>query len=321
MRSAMDWRSEGYSDDLLRELEEVFRRQQRDVVAVICCRLKAVGELNPTSARQLANLAKWQRADLAEIKRLIKKYSGLSAAEVENAFEAAGDKSNAARERRRARELGREYRQFSEAVGLSVKENRLRTHRGKSELEKGVKIPDDFLAGQEIPQDIKDAIVENINEVSGKYNVRIDEMTYRSLKPHEGKVPFQFVPINDSGKLKMQLAINKGFNWNESLDAFNERIYNKNYSTGILASRNITGLIYHEMVHFMSFQDCETWSDFLTAERNLRRQFVAGISRYADATMDGAESLAEAFVKQLNGDVIPKAAEELISEYIERCRK
>lgn len=83
----MDWRNEEYFRELLEELEEVFRRQQKDVIAVICRRLRAVGELNPTSQRQLVQLAKWQRADLKEIERLIKKSTKLSASEIDSAFE------------------------------------------------------------------------------------------------------------------------------------------------------------------------------------------------------------------------------------------
>lgn len=85
--------NEEYYNGLLSSLDEVLQAQQRDVIAVICRRLKAVGELNPTSVKQLVQLARWQRADLAEIKKLIRKYSGLSAAEVEKAFKQAAKDS------------------------------------------------------------------------------------------------------------------------------------------------------------------------------------------------------------------------------------
>lgn len=78
--------NEEYYNGLLSSLDEVLQAQQRDVIAVICRRLKKIGELNPTSARQLIHLAKWQNADLAEIKKLIKKYSRLSSAEIDKAF-------------------------------------------------------------------------------------------------------------------------------------------------------------------------------------------------------------------------------------------
>lgn len=59
--------------------------------------------------------------------RLTDIYDTIKTEDRANAFEAAGDKTNAARERRRARELGREYREFSEHVGLSVKASRTQT--------------------------------------------------------------------------------------------------------------------------------------------------------------------------------------------------
>lgn len=71
----------------------------------------------------------------------------------------------------------------------------------------------------------------------------------------------------------------------------------------------------------MSFQDCETWDDFLTAERNLRQRFVAGISGYADIREDGAESLAEAFVRVLNGEKIPDNAKMMVDDHTIRWRK
>lgn len=85
--------NEEYYEGLMSSLDEVLQAQQRDVIDIICSRLKAVGELNPTSVRELINLAKWQNADLAKIKKLIKKYSRLSAAEIEKIFRQAAKDS------------------------------------------------------------------------------------------------------------------------------------------------------------------------------------------------------------------------------------
>lgn len=91
----MDWRNEEYYNQLLRDLEEVFRRQQLDVIRIICRRLRAVGELNSASQRQLIQLAKWQRADLKEIQQVIKKYSKLASSEIDNIFDQTAKDSKA----------------------------------------------------------------------------------------------------------------------------------------------------------------------------------------------------------------------------------
>ena len=84
---------ESFFDELLEALEEILQEQERDVIAVICRRLKAVGELNPTSAKQMARLAQYQNADLKEIRKIIKKATKLSEAEIERVFEKAAQSS------------------------------------------------------------------------------------------------------------------------------------------------------------------------------------------------------------------------------------
>lgn len=91
----MDWRNEEYYTQLLRDLEDVFKKQQLDVIRIICRRLRAVGELNATSQRQLVQLAKWQRADLKEIQQTIKKYSKLASTEIDNIFTQTANDSKA----------------------------------------------------------------------------------------------------------------------------------------------------------------------------------------------------------------------------------
>ena len=48
----------------------------------------------------------------------------------------------------------------------------------------------------------------------------------------------------------------------------------------------------------------------------LKREFVEGVSKYADKTHDGRESLAEAFVRYRNGERIPDESRKLIEKYI-----
>ena len=53
----------------------------------------------------------------------------------------------------------------------------------------------------------------------------------------------------------------------------------------------------------------------------IRRQFIAGISEYADRSKDGRECLAEACVRYRNGEWIPDEARKLIRKYILHWRR
>ena len=90
----------------------------------------------------------------------------------------------------------------------------------------------------------------------------------------------------------------------ENLDKLNERIYNRNYKRGILAARDTRGLIEHEMAHFKSFQECKTYEDFVRRERDLRSEYIYGVSAYSDSLEDGAETIAEAFSSTENNDSV-----------------
>ena len=184
---------------------------------------------------------------------------------------------------------------------------------------KNIVVQGGFDESKIISDDIKAEISRCIEKVQGEYNVKVDIFSFEEI---EGiKVPFQFVPVDDNGKYKSKFVINKGFNWEENLDKLNERIYNKNYSKGILASQNTEDLIYHEMAHFMTFQECDDFYDYVSLERSVRRDFKAGVSMYSDVTEDGAETIAEAFVRIKNNEAVSDDVKELVRIYVERWRK
>ena len=129
------------------------------------------------------------------------------------------------------------------------------------------------------------------------------------------KVPFQYVPENIGGFLEYRLVINRDYDFNGSLDAFSARIM-RNYNNGVLASKNVEDLIAHEMAHVLTFQDCDTFGVFVRVEEEVREKYIKGVSLYADSTHDGAETIAEAFVKYRHGEKLPKDVQELLEEYI-----
>lgn len=187
-------------------------------------------------------------------------------------------------------------------------------------LAKGVELPRSLREAKNIPEDIKQGISNAIDRILERYDVQIGEIEYAPY--HESaSAPFTFIPFERRGKYYAKLNINSLFDWNESIDSFNDRIYNRNYQTGILASKNLDDLIKHECAHFMTFQDCVTWRDFLQEEKRVRSRFILGVSGYSDSTEDGAETIAEGFVRMENGDRVDEAVKMLVEQTVGRHRK
>ncbi len=185
---------------------------------------------------------------------------------------------------------------------------------------KNVEVKGNFNETTVIPEDIKHEILCSIEKLQNEFDVQVDVFSFEEIPDSKG-TPFQFQPMNARGKFKSKLVINSLFNWEKDLDSLNKRIYNRNYKRNILAPKNVRNLIEHEMAHFMSFQDCDTYLDFRMREGKLRMMFVAGVSGYADACCDGSEVLAEGFVRMINGERVDDKVKLLIQEYIERWRK
>ena len=82
----MNIQNEKYFSDLLKSLEDVLREQERDVINVICERLKTVGELNPASAKQMARMAKYMNADLKKIRNIIQQSTRSTTDEIDKIF-------------------------------------------------------------------------------------------------------------------------------------------------------------------------------------------------------------------------------------------
>lgn len=117
-------------------------------------------------------------------------------------------------------------------------------------------------------------------------------------------------------KLRFALVINEDIDYNVVKKKIQRR-----YDKGRFAGKSIEDYIAHEMAHIMTYQDCKNEAEFRTRQRIVERQFMQGISQYADKTGKGEESLAEAFVRYRNKEKIPIRAELLIRSYIERWKK
>jgi len=190
----------------------------------------------------------------------------------------------------------------------------------KEELKKNIELPKNLTDDKGLSEDIKAEIKNTIDSLKAEYDLNLDEIVYGDI-PGEGNAPMQFNPVNIGGRFKAQLVINKNFDWNENLDALNARVYTKNYLPNKLTSRNLKNLVQHEMAHFMTFQDCNTWESFIEKERLVRNSFVPGLSLYNEMSRDGAETIAEGFVVWSNGAPLPTEILNLVEKYVLRWKK
>lgn len=162
------------------------------------------------------------------------------------------------------------------------------------------------------PQNKKE-IEDAIRNLQSEYDIQLDEIETARLG--RGTI-FSAVPYVDNGAVKFALVLNEDIDYTKVKNNINIR-----YKKGRFAGRSIEDYIAHEMAHIMTYQDCVTEADYRTKKRIIQRQYIPGISGYADQTQDGAESLAEAFVRFRNGEKIPINAEILVRTYIERWKK
>lgn len=165
-------------------------------------------------------------------------------------------------------------------------------------------------------EDTKKAISNAFDVISSEYNIIINKCIVKSLGKGNDIVPLQFQALNVGGYYESAIIINRDYCFND----FEERIM-KNFNSGALASKNIEDVIAHEIAHIMTFQQCETYGQFVAAEDEVRELFKRGMSRYADSTYDGAETIAEAFVRYRRGEKLPDNIMELLKKYILRWKK
>ena len=199
-------------------------------------------------------------------------------------------------------------------------EKKIDANKTNKEYNKNIEVPIDTKIMNGMDQKTKDTIVRTINETVSKYNVTLDEVKVISLGANNENVPFQYQPLNQGGFLVNRIAINKDYYFNGSYEDFTARIQ-RNYNRGVLAAQSIEDLMNHELAHVMTFQECDRYTEFKIIEDEVRGKFVSGVSDYADSTYDGAETIAEAFVKIKNGEYVSEKVKKLVQEYVERWRK
>lgn len=177
-----------------------------------------------------------------------------------------------------------------------------------------ISIPDDVYKKSGMEKHTKDKIERAIKQLESEYTVYIDGIEGGKMGRNDifGSGGY----IDEDGVLKFALLFNYDIDYQRV-----ERRMKYLYNEGEMAGKTFEDYIAHEIAHILPFQDCITEEDYRRVREELRTAFVGGVSGYADRTRDGAESLAEAFVKYRNGETIPDGAEKLIRKYIYPWRK
>lgn len=177
-----------------------------------------------------------------------------------------------------------------------------------------IAVPDDVYKKSGMGRDAKDKIEQAIKKLESEYTIYLDSIEGGKMNRNDifGSGGY----IDEDGILKFALLFNYDIDY-QRVERRMKYLYNK----GEMAGKSFEDYIAHEIAHILPFQNCITEEDYRHVREELRTAFVAGVSGYADRMRDGAESLAEAFVKHRNGERIPDEADKLIRKYIYPWRK
>ena len=208
-----------------------------------------------------------------------------------------------------------EYAAFSRKMGLKEERERIyidgrgRIAPSQYDLKMRISIPDTVSKEARLSKEIEAKINASIKKLDSEYIIYLDLIESEALE--KGDIFVTGAYLDDEGILRHSMVINRRRNF-ENIEMQMRSRYNK----GVMAGRNFEDYIAHEMAHIMPFQNCITAEEYMELNAKIKSQFIKGISKYADKKRDGRESLAEAFVRYRNGEVIPNEARKLIEKYI-----
>lgn len=235
--------------------------------------------------------------------------------------------------KKKLREAQKELREFVEAHSDILRRDYSREkiytadkpktvdNSGESGIIKNIELPPETNVIRSMSKETKQLISDAFDKVRADYDVQIDEIKTQPLQANESNVPFQFQPVRGKdGELLKRIVINSNYDFMGSQEQMQARIL-RNFNNGVLASNSIEGLIAHEAAHVMTFQNVKTYTGYLLENKIVSKQFVSGISGYADACQDGSECIAEAFSALRCQQSISVEAQALIDKYIEGWRK
>lgn len=168
-----------------------------------------------------------------------------------------------------------------------------------------------------LTRDQVNAIKKAIADVGKEYDVKLDYLEIGDYTDREHtESPMFFRALDENGQYRSKLVINNACCiWKDESER--ERVFN----SAFFAGNSIEDFTRHELAHVLTFQGCSTIKEYLQLESNLHSKYVQGISGYVDNCKDGAEAIAEAFIRKQQGYAIPSRVEHLLDQYVEVWRK
>lgn len=186
---------------------------------------------------------------------------------------------------------------------------------GKSMKKMAISISNEIYEKSGMSSGVRNKIDEAIKKLEKEYTIYIDKLEGEYL----GNKKDIFLSggfVDRDGVLKHAIVFNYDINYDSV-----ERRMKELYNSGVMAGKSYEDYLAHEVAHILPFQNCVTAQEYNKLRIELKKQFIPGVSGYADRTKDGAESLAEAFVKYRNGEEISDDAKKLIYKYIAPWRR
>lgn len=208
-----------------------------------------------------------------------------------------------------------EYARFSKKMGLKQERERIyldmrgRVAPNQYDLKMRISIPNTVSQNAGLSKEIEANINAAIKKLDSEYVIYLDSIKGGRLNKNDIFVTGAY--LDNNGILRHGLVFNYQKDYRK-VEASMQMWYNK----GVMAGKNFEDYIAHEMAHIMPFQNCTTEMEYMELNEKIKKQFIPGISGYADRSKDGRECLAEAFVRYRNGEVIPDEARKLLEKYI-----
>lgn len=210
-----------------------------------------------------------------------------------------------------------EYRKFCRDNRLSTDTYRLQIAKvnGVSNdyiISKPIKIPEGIEKIPGMTENIQREIQKGLEDIQREYNVELNV----ALKEMDASQPFTCTYDSTSGKIERCININTAFDFEDF-----QTLVDEGYKQGYFAGRNIADYIRHEAAHYMTGLNTTDPQRFARFAIALEKSYVPGVSGYSDDRKDGFETIAEAFVKIHNGEPVPREAEKMVIQLVEKWRR
>lgn len=244
------------------------------------------------------------------------------------------------------RQKTKEYNSFCDDCGIRQKPERLRVESGTTDLTKtqawkdyekartsvsvvegekyidignlkGVSLGNSIKSKSNLTETDVTEIKKAISDVAGDYDLKLERIEIGDYSDDDHKsVPLFYRAWDEDEIFSPKLVIN-----NASDFWYDQVTRQKVLTSGYFAGSTVYEFTEHELAHYLTYQGCKTKSEYELLDSSLQGIKVNSVSRYSYASNDGAEVIAEAFVRRRSGKGLNKTAQALLDQYVEVWRK